>query len=130
MAIVAHIHPFVIGVDTHARNHTYAILAAAIGERLGNQEFSTTAAGLKRALERVARRTGGDMAVLWVIECIATYGARLAHAVTEAGYEVTKAARMDARAHRGVGKSDPLDADRIAAAVSPLDTLHLRRPRR
>lgn len=77
----------------------------------------------------VARRTGGDLAVLWVIECIAAYGARLAHVVMEAGYEVAEAARMDARADRGVGKSDPLDADRIAAAVLPLDTTQLRRPR-
>jgi transposase len=36
---------------------------------------------------------------------------------------------MDARAHRGIGKSDPLDAHRIAAAVLPLETVQLRRPR-
>jgi len=29
MSIVAHAHPFVVGVDTHARNHVYAIWAAA-----------------------------------------------------------------------------------------------------
>lgn len=32
MAIVAHTHPFVIGVDTHARNHALAILASPNGE--------------------------------------------------------------------------------------------------
>ena len=42
MTIVAYAHPFVIGVDTHARTHTLAVL--------------------------VARRTGGDLATLWVIE--------------------------------------------------------------
>ena len=26
MTIVAHSHPFVVGVDTHARNHVYAII--------------------------------------------------------------------------------------------------------
>jgi len=36
---------------------------------------------------------------------------------------------MDARANRGTGKSDPLDARRIAAAVLPLKPEHLRRPR-
>jgi transposase len=36
---------------------------------------------------------------------------------------------MDARAHHGVGKSDSLDAHRIAAAVLPLDEQQLRRPR-
>ena len=29
MAIVAHARPFVIGVDTRARNHVYAIISAA-----------------------------------------------------------------------------------------------------
>lgn len=129
MTIVAHTYPYVIGVDTHARNHTYAVLAAATGELLAAEEFPTTPAGLRRALAWVARGTGGDLSTLWVIESVATYGARLARAVADAGYEVAEAARMDARAQRGVGKSDPLDAHRIAAAVLPLDTARLRRPR-
>jgi hypothetical protein len=36
---------------------------------------------------------------------------------------------MCARTHRGVGKSDVLDAHRIAAAVLPLREEQLRRPR-
>jgi transposase len=36
---------------------------------------------------------------------------------------------MNARANRGVGKSDPLDARRIAQAVLPLEDAQLRRPR-
>jgi len=72
---------------------------------------------------------GVDTHARRVIECIATYGARLARAVNDAGYEVAEAARMDARANRGVGKSDPLDARRIAAAVLPLEATQLRRPR-
>ena len=65
---------------------------------------------MDRAIAWVARRTAGDLAALWVIEGVATYGARLAAAVDQAGYEMVEAARMDARAHRGTGKSDPLDA--------------------
>lgn len=37
---------------------------------------------------------------------------------------------MNARANRGVGKSDPLDARRIAQAVLPTQDGHLRHPRR
>lgn len=53
----------------------------------------------------------------------------LSSTVTRAGYEVVEAARMDARAQHGTGKSDPLDARRIAAAVLPLEPDQLRRPR-
>jgi transposase len=81
------------------------------------------------AIEWVARRTGADLAVLWVIEGVASYGALLASKVTTVGYQVVEAARMDARGNRGVGKSDPLDARRIAAAVLPLKLAELRHPR-
>lgn len=37
---------------------------------------------------------------------------------------------MNARAHRGVGKPDPLDARRIAEAALPLEENQLRHPRR
>lgn len=88
--------------------------------------FPTTGAGLGRAISWAGRRTGDDLEVLWVIECAATFGAQLAHAVTAAGYLVVEAARMSSKASRGIGKSDPLDARRIAAAVLPLDTDRLR----
>jgi hypothetical protein len=129
VTIVAHAHPFVVGVDTHARTHTFAILVAATGELISTEQFPATAAGMDRAIAWAARRTGGDLATLWVIEGVATYGARLAAVVSRAGYEVVEAARMDARAHRGTGKSDPLDARRIAAAVLSLEPRKLRRPR-
>lgn len=129
MSIVAHSHPFVVGVDTHARNHVYAIITAATGVLEDTQEFPTTTAGITRAMAWVARRTGADLATLWVIEGAASYGAILAGTLAGAGYAVAEAARMDARAHHGVGKTDALDAQRIARAVLALDCAQLRRPR-
>jgi len=129
MSIVAHSHPFVVGVDTHARNHVYAIISTATGEVLETRAFPATGTGINRSIAWVARRTGADLGTLWVIEGAASYGALLAGAVGAAGYPVAEAARMDARAHRGIGKSDPLDAHRIAAAVLPLQEEQLRRPR-
>ena len=129
MSIVAHRHPFVVGVDTHARSHAFAILVAATGELVDQAQFPATPEAMDRAVAWVARRTGGDLDALWVIEGVGTYGARLTAAVVTAGYQVVEAARMNARAHRGVGKSDPLDARRIAAAVLPLDLDQLRHPR-
>lgn len=129
MSIVAHTRPFVIGVDAHARTHALAILACPTGEILDEGQFPATATGLQRAVAWVARRTGADLHALWVIEGVGTYGARLARAAADAGYSVVEAARMNARANRGVGKSDPLDARRIAQAVFPLQDAHLRSPR-
>ena len=129
MSIVAHTHPFVIGVDAHARNHALAILASPAGEVIDQGQFPATPAGLQRAVDWVARRTGGDLDTLWVVEGAGTYGARLARAAADAGYAVAEAARMNARANRGVGKSDVIDARRIAQAVLPLDVTQLRRPR-
>ena len=129
MSTVAHSHPFVVGVDTHARNHVYAIIIAATGELVDTQDFPTTSAGIKRAIAWVARRTSADHTTLWVIEGAASYGAVLAGAVSAEGYQVAEAARMDTRAHHGVGKSDTLDSLRIAKAVLPLEQNQLRHPR-
>ena len=129
MAVVAHTHPFVIGVDTHARNHAISILACPHGAMLDEAQFPATSAGLARATSWAGRRTGGDLGALWVIEGTGTYGARLARVVADTGYEVVEAPRMNARANRGIGKSDPLDARRIAAAALPLDVTQLRHPR-
>lgn len=43
MSIVAHPHSFVVGVDTHARQHVYTILTAHTGAVLDTQDFPTTA---------------------------------------------------------------------------------------
>lgn len=129
MSIVAHSHPFVVGVDTHARNHVYAIITAITGELVDTQDFPTTGAGINRAIAWVARRTGADLDTLWAIEGAASYGAILAGAVAAEGYPVAEAARMNARANHGVGKSDTLDAQRIGRAVLALEHSHLRRPR-
>ncbi|MFC5128976.1 IS110 family transposase [Paeniglutamicibacter kerguelensis] len=129
MSIVAHSHPFVVGVDTHARNHVYAILDAANGALLDTQSFPSTAVGINRAIKWVARRTNADADALWVIEGAASYGAVLAGTVAAQGFAVAEAPRMDAKSRRGVGKTDALDAHRMAMAVLPLPVEKLRRPR-
>jgi len=127
--IVAHSHPFVVGVDTHARSHVYAILAANTGALLETREFPTTGAGINLAIDWVARRTNADADTLWVIEGAASYGAILAGIVTAHRFPVAEAPRMDAKKRRGVGKSDALDAHQIAMSTLPLPVDKLRRPR-
>lgn len=129
MSTVAHSHPYIVGVDTHARNHVYSILAAHTGAPLETRSFPSSAAGRSRALSWVSRHTEADADTLWVIEGAASYGAILAGIVAAHGYPVAEAPRMDARNRRGVGKSDVMDAFRIAAAARPLRVEELRRPR-
>ena len=53
MTIVAQAHPFVVGVDTHARTHALSILATPHGEVVDDGEFPATSAGMARAIEWV-----------------------------------------------------------------------------
>lgn len=127
MTIVAHERRFVIGVDTHARTHTLAILAAD-GEHIDTAQFPTSPAGISRAIDWAARRTGADQDALWAIEGVGSYGANLARQVTEAGHQVVEAPAGYAK-RRANGKSDPADAAAIAAATLATDTSRLRQPR-
>jgi hypothetical protein len=88
LTIVAQTRPFVIGVDCHARTHTYAVIEASSKQQVACEQFPTTSTGISRALAWVGRRTDGDMASLWAVEGIGSYGARLARAVADAGYDV------------------------------------------
>lgn len=130
MSIVARSYSHVIGVDTHARTHTVAIIAASTGERLIVRPFAATGAGMARLIAFVARVTGtGPDCSLWVIEGIGSYGARLAHQVTEAGYPLVEAMPAQPRAHQRGAKSDELDAIQIATSVLGIETGRLRQPR-
>ena len=60
MTIVAQTRPFVIGVDCHARTHTYAVIEASTKRQVASEQFPTTQAGISRALAWVGRRTEGD----------------------------------------------------------------------
>lgn len=125
ITIVAHSRPFVIGVDTHARNHVYAIITARTGELIATRDFPATGAGINGFIAWVARHTGVDLGTLWVIVGTGSYGALLAGA---AGYQVAEAARMDTRS--GTGSANLTRSTRTGSPQpSCLDEQHLRRPR-
>lgn len=119
MSIVADHYEFVVGVDTHAATHTYALIESPSGKQLGQETFPTTAAGLSRAEAWIGRRTGGCIdAVLVSAEGTGSYGAVLAERLTRIGYRVVEAPAPSAKRLRGKGKTDTLDA--ITAARSTL----------
>lgn len=128
MPIVAEEYAFVIGVDTHAATHSLALVTATNGAVVDQAVFPNTRQGLDRALNWISRRIG-EQSTLVVIEGVGSYGAGLAQRVTDAGLLVAEPSAMPAAQRRGVGKTDALDAVRIACSVLAIDTGRLRWPR-
>lgn len=127
-SIVSEQYEFVIGVDTHAATHTFALVAGATGAVLDHAVFPTSAAGLSRAQDWLTRRVG-DRSTLVVVEGTGSFGAILTERLQASGREVVEAAKMPVGDRRGAGKSDELDAVRIARAVLGLAVTALRAPR-
>ncbi len=130
MSIVADHYRFVVGVDTHAATHTYALVEAASGRELGTETFPTTPTGLSRGAAWIGRRTDGDIdGVLISAEGTGSYGAVMADRLTEVGYRVVEAPTPSAKRLRGVGKTDILDAITAARStlVMPMQRLRDRR---
>lgn len=75
-------YDYVVGVDTHAATHSYAIVVAPTGALVGEQSFPTTPAGVARACDWIARRTGGDVTGVlirrrhWLVRCDLGRGTR------------------------------------------------------
>lgn len=128
MTIVADRYDLVVGVDTHAASHTFAILAAGTGALLQTARFPTSTAGLNRALSWRQRHIG-DRTVLLVVEGTGSYGAVLTDRLTTSGFTVAEAPRVHSGSRRGVGKSDGLDAAAIAHSVRGVPADQLRWPR-
>lgn len=130
MSIVADHYRFVVGVDTHAATHTYALIESPSGKEIGTETFPTTTAGLSRAAGWIGRRTGGDVdGVLVSAEGTGSYGAMMAEVLAETGYRVVEAPAPSAKRLRGTGKTDSLDALTAARStlVMQLDRLRDRR---
>jgi transposase len=126
--VVADVYRFVVGVDTHAATHSYAIVTAPTGVVIAEATFPTTGVGLRRAREWIARRTEGDIdGVVVSAEGTGSYGAVLGDVLEQAGYRVVEAPTP--RRERGHGKSDRSDALLAARATlaTPLDRLRDRR---
>src|SRR5690625_657675 len=101
MSIVADTHPFVVGVDTHARKHVYTIFFAATGVIVETRDSRTYIAGINRSISWVAGRTQADADTLWVIEGAASVSSISTGTVASHGYPVAEAAHMEAKQRRG-----------------------------
>ena len=127
MTIVAEHFTFVVGVDTHARSNTYAIIATRTAARLDAATFPASPPGISRALSWILRRCQGGEALL-VIEGIGSYGAAIGRAAASQGLEVVEPMAYGSPRRRGP-KDDTIDAELIARSVLGVDEALLRRPR-
>lgn len=118
----------VVGVDTHAATHSFALVAGGTGAVLDHREFPTTEAGIIRALSWLDRRVDGA-STLVVVEGTGSFGAILTERFQASGLQVVEAPAMSAGDRRGRGKSDELDATRIARAALGVALTDLRAPR-
>ncbi|MDY0910730.1 IS110 family transposase [Microbacterium sp. CFBP9034] len=127
MPIVAEQYGHVVGVDTHARTHTYVIVESATGRVIGQETFSTSPPGLLHAAVWIERRclAGG---VLAAVEGTSTYGARLLEVLSEAGIPVVEV-HPPKRGERRNGKSDTIDAEAAARTALRQDVEKLIIPR-
>ena len=87
MAIIAEEFEFVVGVDSHARTHTFTAVHAPTGAVVDTATFPATSAGMDRAITWIRRRTGGER-VFAAVEGTSSYGARLTQTLLAADIEV------------------------------------------
>lgn len=128
MTIVVEKYVHVVGVDTHSRTHTYAVLASATGQVIDTATFPTTQAGITRAIGWIGRRTTTGQ-VLVSVEGTGSYGAGLTRALISAGMPVCEVKPPKRQSRTGAGKSDQIDAVAAARAVVGADTRSLIQPR-
>lgn len=76
MPIVAEQYTFVIGVDTHAATHSFALINATNGGIIDQAVFPTSPSGLDRACTWITRGID-EKAALVVIEGAGSFGAGL-----------------------------------------------------
>jgi transposase len=120
-------YEYVIGVDTHAATHIFALVAAATGALMAHAEFPTSPAGLRA--QSWLQQHVSERATLIVVEGTGSFGAIVTERLQRAGLSVVEAARMPAGDRRGIGKNDELAATQIARAVLGLHFTSLRTPR-
>ena len=101
------------GVDSHQDTIHVAVITGT-GRPVDDQEFPTTEAGYRHAVEWLAGH--GPLQAVGV-EGTSSYGAGICAALSAAGVTVVEANRTRAAEQRKRGKTDPLDAYRAARSV-------------
>lgn len=126
MSIVAEQYTHVIGVDTHARTHTYVVVDTVTGRVTAEETFPTSPPGLRRAITWMNRVCPGTR--LAAVEGTNTYASLLCAALRDAEIPLTEV-HPPTRTERRHGKSDAIDAEAAARAVLRVELDRLIVPR-
>jgi transposase len=118
----------VIGVDTHADTHSYAVCSST-GGLIAEVTLATSPAGLVEALGLAGAHADDSARVVFAVEGTGSYGIGLARAAKLAGYLVVEVEQPARKQRRGRGKSDLIDARHAARAVLDYDMNKLPTPR-
>ena len=116
MSIVAELYRFVVGVDTHAKTHTFAVIDTRTGKEVGVRDYPVTAKGMGRAVTWALSVAGGEP-LLAAVECTSTYGATITREFTARQVKVVQAIPPRRSSRRAKGKSDRIDAEAAARSV-------------
>lgn len=128
MTIVAENYQYVIGIDTHSRTHTYAIINAVNGAQVGCEAFPFTRPGMARAIAWIKRNSADQ--ILAAIEGTNSYGSSIRRALATEGIQVVEVKPPKKKTRRGIGKSDPIVAFAAATGVLGEENDLLFHPRR
>ncbi|MSS85418.1 IS110 family transposase [Actinomycetaceae bacterium WB03_NA08] len=125
-----HTYQYVVGVDTHARSHTLAIIDAATAAKIDVAHFPSTPAGSARCISWMTRRTKTKIVqVLISMEGTNSYGSGLRESMENSGFQVVEAPLLQIRGKKRAAKSDTLDAVQIAIRTLPIPIDRLTVPR-
>ena len=103
----------IVGVDTHADQHT-AVALNGLGQVMATIEVPTTTLGYRQLVAWAQRLGRFERAG---VEGCGAYGAGLARHLLGEGIAVTEVDRPNRQRRRRRGKSDPTDAEAAARAV-------------
>ncbi|WP_349867283.1 transposase [Leifsonia sp. WHRI 6310E] len=123
--VVADVFSYVVGVDTHAESHVYAVLVGRTGELWAAESFRADPEGVMSALRWLMGTLSGD--VLLTVEGANSYGALLAQRAIDAGLTVCNA--RPPRRGRTTPKTDQSDAVMAAWSVLGTPVAKLSQPR-
>jgi transposase len=117
---------YIVGVDTHKRTHTAAVVVAGTGGVVEQLTVTTDSDGYTRLLAFAREYAIGRR--LWAIEGTGSFGAGLTTYLLEREERVVEVDRPKRPARRNGAKTDELDA--VRAAREALSREHLAEPRR